>query len=76
MKLRNIEYIFVYVMYGMQDNSGALLQDEEYIITEDLKSGNIFEVTIAMPELIIPYPLSLQYNTKKVASSQTSQKQL
>ncbi len=23
----------------MQDNSGALLQDEEYIITEDLRSG-------------------------------------
>lgn len=50
----NVEAVEVFVSYSInnnmphilqaplslvQDNSGALLQDEEYIITEDLRSG-------------------------------------
>lgn len=48
----NVEAIEVFVSHSItkctklndttfivQDNSGALLQDEEYVITEDLRSG-------------------------------------
>ena len=28
-------------MFCVQDNSGVLLQDEDYMITEDLKSGRV-----------------------------------
>lgn len=64
-----------HIITFFQDNSGALLQDEEYIITEDLKSGVVWYIVLIYDGVIIMSCIFFQCNTKMEVSSPTCPEQ-